>query len=260
MTINEDALRDLLCRRLCQEVSIDRRPDGALMLRTQFRFPDGDGFPIHISEAPSGGLRLSDRGHTLMHVSYDHDVDAFMDGTRGALMERIVAESGVEREGGAFFLDTLPDRLPEALFQLGQALTRVYDLTFLSRSRVGSTFYDDLATLLGDLVDESRVQRDYEPDVPNGQAYPVDYRIEGREECPLFLYGIPNRDKARLTTIMLSHFHRHALSFESIIVFENQTDIPRLDLARLSDVGGEMISSLDASDDLSRKLLRRTAS
>ena len=45
MTIDEHVLRDLLCQRLCQDVSIDRRPDGALMLRTQFRFPDGDGFP-----------------------------------------------------------------------------------------------------------------------------------------------------------------------------------------------------------------------
>ena len=31
---------------------------------------------------------------------------------------------------------------------------------------------------------------------------------------------------------------------------------PRLDLAKLSDVGGEMISSLDASDEFNRKLRR----
>ena len=260
MTINEESLQELLCKRMCQDVGIDRRPDGALMLRTQFRFPDGDGFPIHLSESPAGGLRLSDRGHTLMHISYDHDdVDAFMEGTRGALLERIVAESGLQRNGGEFFVDTVAEQLPEALFQLGQALTRIYDLTFLSRSRVGSAFYDDLATLLGNLVDENKMQRDYEPEVPNGKAYPVDYRIEGREDVPLFLYGVPNRDKARLTTIMLSHFHRCELLFESIIVFESQVEIPRLDLARLSDVGGEMISSLAANDDFNRKLLRRVA-
>ena len=119
MAIGEDALRDLLRERLGQDLSIDRRPDGALMLRTPFRFPDGDGFPIHLSEAPSGGLRLSDRGHTLMHISYDHDVDAFMDGTHGALMERIVAESGVQREGGAFCLDTPADRLPRGAVSVG---------------------------------------------------------------------------------------------------------------------------------------------
>ena len=258
MTINAVALQELLCRRLCEDVIVDQRPDGDVMLHTHFRFPDGDGFPIHLSTAPSGGLRLSDRGHTLMHISYDHDVDAFLEGTRGALLERIVAESGLLQREGAFCVDTTAERLPDALFQLGQALTRIYDLTFLSRSNVGSTFYDDLADLLVALVDESKMERDYRPDVPNADAYTVDYRIEGRN-APLFLHGVPNRDKARLTTIVLSHYHRHRLPFESIIVFENQQEIPRLDLARLSDVGGEMISSLEARDDLNRKLLRRVA-
>ena len=158
-----------------------------------------------------------------------------------------------------FLFRTTPERLPEAVFQFGQALTRVFDLTLLSRSNVGSTFYDDLASLLFRFVDETKIQRDYEPEVPNAQAYSVDYRIEGRDNIPLFLYGVPNRDKARLTTIMLSHFHRYGVKFESILVFENQTEIPRLDLARLSDVGGDMISSLESHDDFNRKLLRRVA-
>ena len=259
MTLDTAALQDLLCRRLCEDVRVDQRPDGALMLRTHFAFPDGDRYPIHLSQPASGGLRLSDRGHTLMHISYEHDIDAFMDGTRGMLMERIMSESDLQWDGGAFSLDTSPERLPEAIFNFGQALTRVYDLTLLSRSNVGSTFYDDLADLITSLVDETKIERDYLPAVPNADVYPVDYRIEGREEVPLFLYGIPNRDKARLTTIMLSYFHRHQLRFESILVFEDQAEIPRTDLARLSDVGGDMISSLASHQDFSRKVLQRVA-
>ncbi len=194
-----------------------------------------------------------------MHISYEHDVDSFMDGTRGMLLERIMAESGLQWDGGAFSFDTAPERLPEAIFQFGQALTKIYDLTFLSRSNVGSTFYDDLADLLLRSVDEARIQQDYQPDVPNAQVYPVDYRIEGKGEIPLFLYGVPNRDKARLATIMLSYFHRHELKFESILVFQNQAEIPRVDLARLSDVGGDMISSLESHEDFNRKILNRVA-
>ena len=127
------------------------------------------------------------------------------------------------------------------------------------RANVGSTFYDDLADLLSRTVDEDKIQRDYHPEVPNAGVYPVDYRIEGRGDVPLFLYGVPNRDKARLTTIMLSYFHRYELAFESILVFEDQAEIPRKDLARLSDVGGDMISSLESHQDFNRKLLRRIA-
>ena len=261
MTINPDALRNLLCERLCEDVRVDARPDGALMLRTHFEFPDGDRYPIHLSEAASGGLRLSDRGHTLMRISYEHDVDSFMDGTRGMLLERIMGETGLSWDGeaGAFCLDTAPERLPEAIFTFGQALTRVYDLTLLSRTNVGSTFYDDLADLLFSLIDDAKIERDYQPQVLNAQAYPVDYRIEGKSGIPLYLYGVLNQDKARLTTIMLSHFHRHELRFESILVFANQTEIPRMDLARLSDVGGDMVSSLAAREDFNRKVLRRAA-
>ena len=261
MAINLDALQDLLCERLCEDVRVDTRPDGALMLRTHFEFPDGDRYPIHLSEAASGGFRLSDRGHTLMHISYEHDVDSFVDGTRGMLLERIMGETGLrwDGEGGALCLDTAPERLPEAIFNFGQALTRVYDLTLLSRTNIGTTFYDDLADLLFSLIDESQIERDHQPQVPNAQAYPVDYRIESKSGIPLFLYGVPGRDKARLTTIMLSYFHLHGLQFDSILVFRDQTEIPRIDLARLSDVGGDMISSLAAREDLNRKVLQRAA-
>ena len=168
-------------------------------------------------------------------------------------------ECGLQWDGGAFCIDTSPEQLSQAIFAFGQALTRVYGLTLLSRSNVMSTFYEDLADLLFSVVDEASVQRDYEAEVPNSEAYPVDYRIESKNGVPLFLYGVPNRDKARLTTIILSHFHRHELRFESLIVFADQASIPRLDLARLSDVGGDMISSLASSDSFSRKLLQRVA-
>ena len=105
------------------------------------------------------------------------------------------------------------------------------------------------------------MERDYQPDI-NRMPRPIRWtrRIEGKSGVPLFVYGVPNRDKARLTTIMLAYFHRHHLEFESIIVFEDQAEIPRVDLARLSDVGGDMISSLESSEDLNRKLLWRIAS
>lgn len=255
MTINEDAIRALFCERLCQDVTIERRPDGALMLRTHFRFPDGDGYPIHLSESPTGGLRLSDRGHTLMHISYEHDIDSFLEGPRRVLLERICGESGIEYDDGAFGVDTTPDQLPDAMFTLGQALTRVYDLTLLSRSNVRSTFYADLDQRLSGLIGEDRIRRQYcPPEVPNARAYPVDYCIGGRDEVPLFLCGVPNRDKARLTTITLAHFRRHDLQFDSLVVAQDPTAIPHNDLIRLRDVAGDVVS-LESEEDLQRKLV-----
>ena len=94
--------------------------------------------------------------------------------------------------------------------------------------------------------------------MPNARDYPIDFRIEGKY-APLFVFGIPGRDKARLATIILEHLLREKAEFDSILIFADQGVIPRGDLARLSNVGGEMVASLDAQDDMQRKILKRLA-
>ena len=141
MALNPESLQRRLCEQLCADVRLVQRPDGELMLRTGFEFPDGDRYPIHMSEVP-GGVRLSDKGHTVMRISYDHDIDAFLRGSRGLLVERILDEERVARTGWVFHLDTSMDRLSDAVFRFGRALARVYDLTLHSRSRTASTFCD----------------------------------------------------------------------------------------------------------------------
>ena len=220
MPINTNALQRLLCERLCEDVQLTERPDGATTtILTRFWKVRGE------SCWSASSARLESSGMAVRSM--------WMLLSNGCL---------------------------RAIFRFGQALTRIHDLTFLSRSRVRSTFYDDLADFLKSRIDEDKIKADYLPEgLPNPEAYPVDYRIEGRYDRPLFLYGIPNRDKARLTTIILSHFHRNNLKFDSILVFEDQAEIPRLDLARLSDVGGEMVSSLESAVDLERKILSRVS-
>ena len=196
----------------------------------------------------------------MMHISYENDVDMLYEGQRSTLREKIVKEAGIDEEEGVFSVETTPDDVANSLFALGQALTRIYDLTFLNRERVNSTFYEDLQSLLYTIVDEDDAETDYIPsDVPDGSNYPVDYRIEGKDGIPIFLYGVPNRDKARLTTIMLSHFLLNGLSFSSVIVFRDQQEIPSFDLARLTNVSDTAIASLEAERDLRRKIERIAA-
>lgn len=173
------------------------------------------------------------------------------------LLERIMGETGLSWDRGAFCLDTVPERLPESLFAFGQALTRIYDLTLFPHVHGTSAFYGELELSLLQLVDESRIRPDYQPPVPNPEAYLVDFMLEGKDDVPLFLYGIPDQDKARLATMMLTHFHRHGIEFESLLVFADQTEIPRSILARLSDAGGEMVSALASQEHLARKLRHR---
>ena len=126
--VDEIALRALLCECLCQNGEVEHRSDGELILRTHFKFPDGDSHLFYLSELPSGGLRLSDHGHTLMHISYEHNTDSLLEGSRAMRLERILGETGVAQNDGAFHYHTTFDELPAAIIAFGQALTRIHDL------------------------------------------------------------------------------------------------------------------------------------
>ena len=260
MALDQVKLERLLRERLCKEVRLHRRDDDVLMVESPFTFPDGDHFPIYLSETAGGGVKFSDRGHTLMHASTECDVDLFYEGARASLREQIVRESGIEEDEGTFSIETPPDQVAGALFRFAQALKKIHDLTFVGCERAPSTFYEDLRRLVFAILDEEIVETGYiQPEIPDARHYPVDYRFEGKGGRPVFLYGIPDRDKARLTTIMLSRFLRHRVPFESVIVFADQQQIPRLDLARLTNVAGTAVASLEAEADLRRKIERLAA-
>ncbi|TSA09778.1 MAG: DUF1828 domain-containing protein [Deltaproteobacteria bacterium] len=260
MGIDLKTTQDLLCSHLCSRVRIIERKNGVLMLDTPFSYPDGDRYPIYVLQTPTGGIKLSDGGHTFMHLSYENEVDSFRKGTRGRILDQILGETGLLEMNGEFFIETSMDGLAEAVFQLGQGLTKIYDLVFLNRARVSSTFYEDLFEIMINIIPQEKISRDYiDTRMDQADDYPIDYSIPGKTGDPLFVFGVPNRDKARLTTITLERLLRHKAEFDSILVFADQQEIPRKDLARLTNVGGEMVSSLDARDDLGRKILRKAA-
>lgn len=257
MQIDLEKLQETLCNLMCAEVRIRPRSSNLLAIHTPFYFADGDPYQIYIKERPGGILRLSDMGHTLMHLSYDNDIDKFREGTRGTLFDQIKSEMSVDEDDGEFFIETSVESLGFNIFRFGQALTKINDLTFLNRFRAESTFYEDLKEQLFRTIPEEKIKKDYfYEQMQDARDYPIDYRIEGKND-PLFVFGIPNKDKARLTTIVLERLLRENAHFDSLLIFADQSSIARPDLARLSNAGGEMIASLDAQNDFKRKLLNR---
>lgn len=259
MNFNIEKLQDKLCELMCSEIRLFPKNDRLTIVQTPFYFPDGDPYQIYIKEMPGGFIRLTDMGQTMMHLSYENDLDKFRSGTRWCLFQQILAELFVEEENGEFYVDTAIEGLGSAIFRLGQTLTKINDLTFLNRARAESTFYEDLKEALTKVIPAEKIQSDYIYDqMENARDYPIDYFIEGKY-APLYVFGVPGRDKARLTTIVLERLLRTKADFDSLIIFSDQSSMPRADLARLTNTGGEMIASLDAVDDFKRKLLRKAS-
>lgn len=250
-------LEGIVCRALSAQAELTLVQDGLWRVSTPFKFPDGDSHAVYLQQVASGGIRVSDAGATLMHLSYENDVDKLREGMRGRLLQQVLAESDVEELDGEFYIDSPVEEIGKTLFRFGQALTRVHDLTFLNRLRAESTFYEDLRQTLREIVGADQIHEGYVvPEVPRATEYPVDYFVQS-ESVPLYLFGVPNRDKARLATIILQHLIAAGRDFNSMIVFQNMADLPRADVSRLTNAANDQVDSLDAIDDLQRKLLRR---
>jgi hypothetical protein len=257
MELDIEALKEALCTSLCGEVSLHLRKDGRITLSSPFRFPDGDALLMIAEPTSTGGIRISDFGHTLMHLSYSMDVDDIMKpGNRKELFGRILRDHGISFNHGAFFIEVTVNEIGKAVFSLGQALSQVFDISFLSRARVSSTFYEDLEKAILKLAPTAKIVKDYIVENRNCSAdYPIDYRIEfpGATE-PLFLFGVPSNEKAKLATLIIQHWQSEGLDFISFVVYQDQSKIGRSDVARLTNVGDQSISSLDAIPDMRRKL------
>lgn len=255
--MNTQQLETVLCETLCANTAVLEREDGCWRVSTPFVFPDGDAYTLYLKTLPTGGLRISDMGSTLMHLSYENDVGKFRDGSRGRLFSQVLTEMELSEEDGEFFIDSPVQDLGYNLLRFGQGLTRIHDLTFLNRLRVESTFYEDLREKLGSYIDPENIEEQYTVEgVANARDYPVDYYIKGGRQ-PLYLFGVPNRDKALLATIVLQHLNASGINFDSMVVFQNMADISPRDLSRLTNAANDMIDSLDATPDFERKLLRK---
>src|SRR5437868_2548366 len=130
MTLDVTQLQERFCAMMCADVHLVDRGRGRLVITTPFFFSDGDPYLVYIQERPGGVLRLTDAGHTLMHLSYENDVEKFRDGTRGRLFEQILNEQDVSELNGEFYIDASPNDLGTAFFRLAQTLTQISDLTF----------------------------------------------------------------------------------------------------------------------------------
>jgi hypothetical protein len=249
-----ESLERELCRALCAEVSLHERPGGHILVSTPFMFPDGDSYSIYLKRLPSGGFRLSDMGATLMHLSYEHDVDKLRDGTRNKVFNQILGEMGVVDNDGELFLEIPASEVAAGIFRLGQALTRVHDLSFLKRVQVESTFYDDLQAKLISIAGEDRVMKNFiAPEVPNAEEYAADFCIQTARK-PLLIWGVPNQTKARLATIVMQHLQKHKFPFRSMVIYSDMSAIPRHDVSRLTTAANDQISSLDQDEALRIKL------
>jgi hypothetical protein len=255
--MNENAVKDDFKRRVCEQIDLEPEGNDRYRVLTPFRFEDGDHLGIVLKRDASGWF-LSDEAHTMMHLSYWLDEQDIDSGNRHEIVQNSLATFSVENRNGEFVIPVSGERFGDALFNFIQALTKVSDVSFLTRERVRSTFMEDFWTFFESHVPAERLAFDWTDPIrdPKGH-YPVDCRINGMPR-PLFVYALPGETRVKDATIYLLKFEQWNIPFQSMGVFEEQENIHPKTLARFTDVCEKTFSSLAGNTDRIETYLKRT--
>jgi hypothetical protein len=240
--------------KVCTEIRI--LPEGVNRFRvfTPFKFDDGDHLALVMKRFQDDWI-LSDEGHTYMHLSYFLDIDSLEKGTRAKIISDTLLNFGINDNEGVLVAKLKENNWGDIFYNFIQGLVKITDVTYLTRERIRSTFWQDFKLFLEQTIEKERVSFNYhdERHDPVGK-YPIDCKVNGTLK-PLFIFTIHNDDKCRDVTISLLQYEKWGIPFRSLSVFEDQETINRKVLARFSDVCEKQFSSLQTNKDRIGKYL-----
>jgi len=182
---------------------------------------DGDMIDLFIDfrgDDPST-IRLTDGGLTLMRLSYSFDIDT---PNKQRILNRILDENQIEMNRGELTLRTKPESIFPSLLAFAQVIAKVTSLTFLKRQVISSLFYEMLNDFIREQLSRFSPLPRYFP-IRDRPELEVDWMFP-LEKKPLFLFGVRDSSKARLTAISCLEFQKVEIPFRSVVVHEDFED------------------------------------
>ena len=230
---------------------VGERP-GISQLMVPLFHEDGDMVDIFLEGLDSDRVRICDYGMTLMRLSYEYEVDT---PNKQRILAKILTENGLREEDGNLFIEATPDHLYPAILQFAQAVAKVGSMRNFKREIIASLFYEMLEEFTMSSLQDFRPQKSFLP-LPDRDDLEVDYSLP-INGTSLYLFGVKDSSKARLTTISCLEFIRHKLPFRSLVVHEDFDALPRKDRSRLTSACDKQFTSLDDFRSGARQFLER---
>lgn len=236
-------------------VDVREKRLGVMKLIVPLFHEDGDMVDIFLEDLPDGRVRISDKGLSLMRLSYGFDIDTE---NKERIFKRILEESRVFEDNGNLFVDVKPDQLYPAVLNFGQVVAKVSNMALYRREVIANLFYEMLRDKVESCFGEFTPREDVIP-ISEREELVVDYALD--RNTPIYLFGIRERDtaKLRLTAVSCLEFQKAKLPFRSVVVHQNFDTLSKTDRQIITNAVDKQFTSLDEFDATGHDAIERLA-
>ncbi len=219
---------------------VEKRP-GIFQLLAPFYHEDGDMLEIYIERLEDNGtVRISDHGMTVMRLSYEYDIDT---PNKRRIFDKMLTENQLMEKDGRLYLETGLESLYPSVLQFAQTVAKVSNMRHFKREVIKSLFYE----MLDEFITEQLVRFR-----PESKVLPIEQRDDLEADYsfklfsrPLYLFGIKDDTKARLSAISCLEFQRAKIPFKSIAVHEDFEALSKKDRKRITSAVDKQFVDLD---------------
>lgn len=232
----------------------EKRP-GVMKLIVPMFHEDGDMIDIFLEELADGRVRISDRGLSLMRLSYDFDLDT---ANKERIFRRILDENRIFEDRGDLFAEVTPQQLYPAVLNFGQTVAKITNMAVYRREVIANLFDEMLHDRVTAQLRGFSPREDVVP-LPGREELVVDYALD--RPTPIYLFGVRERDaaKLRLTAVSCLEFQKAALRFRSVVVHQDFDSLSRTDRQIITNAVDKQFTSLDEFDAAGREAIERLA-
>ena len=233
---------------------VEKRP-GIIQLLAPFYHEDGDMLEIYMETyGENGKVLLSDHGMTIMRLSYEYDIDT---PNKRRIFNKMLSENQLQERDGRLYLETPVESLYTSILQFAQTVGKVSNMRHFKREVIKSLFYEMLDEFIFEELIRFRPESKVLP-IEERDDLEADYTFKSFSR-PLYLFGVKDDTKARLSTISCLEFQRANIPFKSIIVHEDFESLSRKDRKRITSAVDKQFVDLDDFKSHGEAYLNREA-
>ena len=233
----------------------EKRPGVTKLIAPLFH-EDGDMLDIFLEELDDDRIRVSDKGLSLMRLSYSFDIDT---PNKDRIFRQILVENKIEEDEGNIYFDVEKKNIYPAVLHFGQTVAKVTNMSLYRREVISNLFYEQLQEEVLEKFARFNPVENFCP-IEEREDLVVDFALT-KTKTPIFLFGVKERDSAKLRLSALSciEFQRSEVPFRSVIIHQEFSSQTKRDQSIVTNAADKQFTSISDFNSNGIRTIERLA-